>query len=74
MMYIQKTLRCGHANCNEDLSINVMSNTVMSNTSINHRSNKNKFSIQSELILCENLYEFAVNCETINFGALTNIY
>jgi|Kansoi200Nextera_1026148.scaffolds.fasta_scaffold00615_2 hypothetical protein len=69
MMYIQKTLRCGHANCNEDLSIN-----VMSNTSINHRSNKNKFSIQSELILCENLYEFAVNCETINFGALTNIY
>jgi hypothetical protein len=69
MMYIQKTLRCGHANCNEDLPIN-----VMSNTSINRRSNKDKISIQSELILCENLYESAVNCETIDFRALTNIY
>jgi hypothetical protein len=69
MMYIQKTSRCGHANCNEDSPIN-----VMSNTSINRRSNKDKISIQSELILCENLYESAVNCETINFRALTNIY
>jgi hypothetical protein len=69
MIYIQKTLRCGHANCNEDLPIN-----VMSNTSINRRSNKDKISIQSEFILCENLYESAVNCETINFRALTNIY
>ena len=69
MMYTQKTLRCGHANFNEDLPINVMSNAT-----INHRSNKDKISIQSELILCENLYESAVNCETINFRALTNIY
>lgn len=69
MMYIQKTLRCGHANCNDDLPIN-----VMSNTSINRRSNKDKISIQSELILCENLSESAVNCESINFRALTNIY
>lgn len=69
MMYIQKTLRCGHASCIDDLPIN-----VMSNTSINHRSNKDKISIQSELILCENLYESAVNCETISFRALTNIY
>jgi hypothetical protein len=60
MMYIQKTLRCGHANCNEDLPIN-----VMSNTSINRRSNKDKISIQSELILCQNLYESAVNCELL---------
>lgn len=64
MMYIQKTLRSGHANCNEDLPINDMSNT----------SNKDKISIQSELILCQNLYKSAVNCETINFRALTNIY
>jgi hypothetical protein len=69
MMYIQKILRCGHGYCNEDLPIN-----VMSNTSINRRSNKDKISIQSELILCENLYESAVNYETINFRALTNIY
>lgn len=68
MMYIQKTLRCGHANCNEDLPIN-----VMSNTSINRRSNKDKISIQSELIFYQNLYESAVNCETISFGA-SNIY
>lgn len=69
MMYIQKTLRCGHANCNDDLPIN-----VMSNTSINRRSKKDKISTQSKLILCENLHESAVNCETINFRALTNIY
>jgi hypothetical protein len=69
MMYIQKTLRCGHANCIDDLPIN-----VMSNTSINRRSNEDKISIQSELILCENLYESAVNCESVNFRALTNIY
>jgi hypothetical protein len=56
MMYIQKTLRCGHANCNDDLPIN-----VMSNTSINPRSNKDKISTQSELILCQNVYESAVN-------------
>jgi hypothetical protein len=69
MMYIQKTLRCGHANCKDDLPIN-----VMSNTSINRRSNKDKISIQSELILCQNLYESAVDCESVNFRALTNIY
>lgn len=70
MMYIQKTLRCGQANCIDDLPIN-----VMSNTSINRRSNEDKISIHSELILCENLYESAVNCETINFRvALTNLY
>jgi hypothetical protein len=68
-MYIQKTLRCGHANCNEDLPIN-----LISNTSINPRSNKDKISTQSELILCQNVYESAVNCETIDFRALTNIY
>ena len=59
-MYIQKTLRCGHTNCNEDLPIN-----VVSNTSINRRSNKDKISIQSELILSQNLYESAVNCELL---------
>ena len=59
MMYIQKTLRRDHANCNENLPINVMSNTT-----INRRSNEDKISIQSEreLLLCENLYESAVNC------------
>jgi len=57
MMFIQKTLRSCHANCNENLPIN-----VMSNTSINGRRNKDKISIQSELILCQNLYESAVNC------------
>jgi len=55
-MYIQKTFRSDHANCNENLPIN-----VMSNTSINRRSNEDKISTQSELILCENLYESAVN-------------
>ena len=62
MMYIQKTLRCRHANCNDDLPIN-----VMSNTSINRRSNEDKISIQSELIFYQNLYESAVNCEAIKF-------
>lgn len=68
-MYIQKTLRCGHANCNEDLPIN-----VMSNTSINRRSNKDKISIQSELILSQNLYESAVNCELLTLEWLWRIY
>ena len=68
-MYIQKTLRGDHAICNNNSLIN-----VMSNTSVNRRSNEDKISTQSELILCENLYESAALC-TINFGvALTNIY
>jgi hypothetical protein len=57
MMYIQKTLRGDLANCDENLPIN-----VMSNTSVNRRSNEDKISTQSELILCENLYESEVNC------------
>jgi hypothetical protein len=57
MMYIQLTLRGDHANRNENLPFN-----VMSNTSVNLRSNEDKISTQSELILCENLNESAVNC------------
>jgi hypothetical protein len=57
MMYIQKTLRGDLDKCNENLPIN-----VMSNTSVNRRSNEDKISTQSELILCENLYESEVNC------------
>jgi len=56
-MYIQKTLRGDHAICNNNSLIN-----VMSNTSVNRRSNEDKISTQSELILCENLYESGVNC------------
>ncbi len=56
-MYIQKTLRGDHANCNNNLPIN-----VMLYTSVNRRSNEDKNSTQSELILCENLYESRVNC------------
>jgi hypothetical protein len=57
MMYIQKTLRGDHANCNNNLPIN-----VMLNTSVNRRSNEDKISTQDKLILCENLYESGVNC------------
>jgi hypothetical protein len=56
-MYIQKTLRGDHANCNNNLPIN-----VKLDTSVNRRSNEDKISTQSELILCENLYESEVNC------------
>jgi hypothetical protein len=56
-MYIQKTLRGDHANCNNNLPIK-----VMSNTNVNRRSNEDKISTQGELILCENLYESGVNC------------
>ena len=56
-MYIQKTLRGDLDNCSENLPIN-----VMSNTSVNRRSNEDKISTQSELILIENMYESAVNC------------
>ena len=57
MMYIQKTLRGDHASCNNNLLIN-----VMSNTSVNRRSNEGKISTQSELILYETMYESAVHC------------
>lgn len=68
-MYIQKTLRGDHGNCNNNLPIN-----VKLDTSVNRRSNEDKISTQSELILCENLYESAALC-TINFKvALTNLY
>jgi len=56
-MYIQKTLRGDLDNCSENLPIN-----VMSNTSVNRRSNEDKISTQRELILIENMYESAVNC------------
>ena len=56
-MYIQKTLRGDLDKCNENLPIN-----VMSNTSVNRRSNEDKISTQRELILIENMYESAVNC------------
>ena len=55
-MYIQKTFRGDHGNCNNNLPIN-----VKLDTSVNRRSNEDKISTQSELILCENLYESAVN-------------
>ena len=57
MMYIQKTLRGDHANCNNNLPINVILYTT-----VNRRSNEDKNSGQGELILCENLYESRVNC------------
>jgi hypothetical protein len=64
-MYIQKTLRSGHVNCSENLPIN-----VMSNTSVNRRSNEDKISTQSELILFENMYESAVNCVLLTLDSL----
>lgn len=56
-MYIQKTLRGDHANCNNNLPIN-----VMLHPSVNRRSNEDKNSTQGELIFCENLYESRLNC------------
>jgi hypothetical protein len=56
-MYIQKTLGGDHANCNNNLPIN-----VMLYPSVNRRSNEDKNSVQDELILCENMYESRVNC------------
>jgi hypothetical protein len=53
MMYIQKTLRGDHGNCNNNLAIN-----VKLDTSVYRRSNEDKISTQSELICvktCMNL-------------------
>jgi len=64
-MYIQKTLRGDHANCNNNLPIN-----VKLDTSVNRRSNEDKISTQSELILFENMYESAVNCVLLTLDSL----
>ena len=57
MMYIQRPLSCDYTNSNYNLLI-----PVISNTSVKRRSNEDKISSQSELILYENMYESAVNC------------
>ena len=64
-MYIQKTLRGDHANCNNNLPIN-----VKLDTSVNRRRNEDKISTQSELILFENMYESAVNCVLLTLDSL----
>jgi hypothetical protein len=68
MMYIQKTLRGDLDKCNENLPIN-----VMSNTSVNRRSNEDKISTEWTYFVWKHVWICSKLC-TVNFRVALTEY